>query len=37
VIEARPTASAAAQASITRELNASQQLSVNLTVANSGG
>jgi hypothetical protein len=37
VIETRPTASAAPQGSVTREINASQQLSVTLTVPNSGG
>jgi type II secretory pathway pseudopilin PulG len=37
VIEARPTASAAAQGSVTREIDASQQLSVDITVANAGG
>ncbi|MDQ1720765.1 MAG: hypothetical protein QOI26_499 [Pseudonocardiales bacterium] len=37
VIEARPTASAAAQGSVTREINASQQLIVDITVPNPGG
>jgi hypothetical protein len=37
VIEARPTASAAAQGSVTREINASEQLVVDITVPNPGG
>jgi len=37
VIEARPTASSAAQGSVTREINASQQLTVDITVPNPGG
>jgi 5-hydroxyisourate hydrolase-like protein (transthyretin family) len=37
VIEARPTASAAAQGSVTRQLNASEQLTADITVPNPGG
>jgi hypothetical protein len=37
VIEARPTASTASQGSVTREINASQQLTVDITVPNPGG
>jgi hypothetical protein len=37
VIEARPTASTAAQGSVTREINASEQLTVDITVPNPGG
>jgi hypothetical protein len=37
VIEARPTASAAAQGSVTRQINASEQLSVDIPVPNPGG
>jgi len=37
VIEARPTASAAAQGSVTRQINASEQLTVDITVPNPGG
>ena len=37
VIEARPTASAAAQGSVTREIDASEQLNVDITVPNPGG
>ena len=37
VIEARPTASAAAQGSVTREITASEQLTADITVPNQGG
>jgi 5-hydroxyisourate hydrolase-like protein (transthyretin family) len=37
VIEARPTPSAAAQGSVTRQIDASQQLSADITVSASGG
>ena len=37
VIETRPTASAAAQGSVTRQINASQQLIADITVPNPGG
>ena len=37
VIEARPTASAAAQGSVTKQINASQQLTADIVVPNSGG
>ncbi len=37
VIEARPTASAAAQGSVTRQINASEQLTVDIPVPNPGG
>lgn len=37
VIEARPTASAAAQGSVTHEIDASEQLIVNITVPTPGG
>ena len=37
VIEVRPTASAAAQGSVTREIDASQQLNADITVPNPGG
>ena len=37
VIETRPTASAAAQGSVTREIDASEQLRVDITVPNPGG
>ncbi|HST48343.1 carboxypeptidase regulatory-like domain-containing protein [Jatrophihabitans sp.] len=37
VIEARPTASGAAQGSVTRQINASEQLTADITVPNPGG
>ena len=37
VIEVRPTASAAPQGSVTREIDASEQLTVDITVPNPGG
>ena len=37
VIEARPTASAAAQGSVTRQINASEQLNADIVVPNPGG